>query len=334
MKRFRASLTWGIAALIATSAAGAQRVDVRGSIRDSATRQPLNGALLTITDGTNHYTARTDEAGEFFIYGVHSSGYRAVVRRIGYAPLEQAIEVVDGMKALSIAMSPLPQTLREVRVRGEGAGIFGQIGNASTLGIVPGARIEIAGADKGVVTDSNGTYFVSLKRAGSYVVRVSAEGFAEEMYIVNVKKNQVADGSRLITLGEGRHVPEVVWKDFDQRMRWSTVNGNALLTGSEVRSARGIDSRRSADVGRLCGQVSAARPKCLCLSEWPAGAGIRDRCHPPGRSNRGRGLRRRPEPIRAIPGGRLAARRHVQRDRPAAEWERRLAGDLDEVGVQ
>jgi hypothetical protein len=93
----RVYLMMGVAALIAFDALGAQRVDVRGTIRDSATQQPVNGALLTITDGTKQYTARTDEAVEFQLFGIESSTYRTLIRRIGYVQIEGQIDVFSGM---------------------------------------------------------------------------------------------------------------------------------------------------------------------------------------------------------------------------------------------
>lgn len=231
----------GLSALLAMAlvggAAKAQGVDFTGVVRDSATNQPINGAIVEMASSSRRVSARTDEAGEFQLANVGPDSYRVSIRRIGYAPASRDLDVVEGMKRQEFTMAAIPQALRQVNVRGEGAGIFGLIGNASTFRAVPGARIDVAGADRTVVTDSGGSFFVPLRKAGTYVVRVVAPGFADDMFIVTVRKDQVADGSRLISDGDARHHPDILWKEFDQRLRWSSANGAALLTGSEIRSA-------------------------------------------------------------------------------------------------
>lgn len=91
----------------------------------------MNGAIVEIASTTKRYSVRSDEAGEFQISDVELGQYRAVVRRIGYAPAVREIDVVTGMKPLSFGIAPVPQSLREMRVRGQGAGIFGAVGTSS-----------------------------------------------------------------------------------------------------------------------------------------------------------------------------------------------------------
>src|SRR5688572_20574973 len=105
---------WGTAALsivVAASAAEGQRVSVTGLVRDSATGQPPNGAVVEIASADKRYAVRSEETGEFLIAGVDLASYRAVVRRIGYAPFVREISVASGMKPLAFALSPVPQSL-------------------------------------------------------------------------------------------------------------------------------------------------------------------------------------------------------------------------------
>ena len=82
-------------------------------------------------------------------------------------------------------------------------------------------------------------------------MRVSAQGFVDEMFVVEVKRNRVADGSRLLEVGEAHPIPAILWKDFDQRLSWSNVNKSVLMTGSEVRRAGGALSTALAMSGAM-----------------------------------------------------------------------------------
>ena len=226
------------ALLVANPAAQAQRsVTVKGVVRDSTTNQPLNGAIVEIAGTAKRYAVRSDEIGDFVIDNVEQGAYRAVVRRIGYAPMVREIDITSGMKPLTFGIAPIAQALREVRVRGTGSGIFGQIGTSDELKAIVGARVLVAGTRDSVATDSVGSYFMPVKTPGSYMVRVTAPGFIEEMFVVDVKKNAISDGSRLLDAGESKPMRPILWKDFDQRASWGTTNKAALLPGSEVRRA-------------------------------------------------------------------------------------------------
>jgi hypothetical protein len=218
--------------------AGAQRT-VRGRVLDSATSQPVSGAVVEIAGLDKRHATRSDEAGEFLVRDVADGAYRASIRRIGYSIIATEIIVEPGMKPVEIRMAPVPQTLREVRVRGEGTGIFGLIGTSTELKPIRNAQVYVAGSRDSIFTDSTGSYYLPLKRPGTFMVRVQAHGFIDEMFVVEVKRNQVADGSRLLEVGEARPIPGILWKDFDQRLSWSDVNKSALMTGSEVRRAGG-----------------------------------------------------------------------------------------------
>ena len=219
----------------ASTADGQQTATVRGIVRDSATKQPLLGAIVQITDGVRQHAVRTDEAGEFQIPKVELGSYRAVIRRIGYTSSSRQISVDEGMRPLSLDLPPIPRSLRAMHVHGEGTGVFGQIARAEDLTPIAGATVFIAGSRDSVVTDSTGAYFMPLKGPGLFMVRANAPGFIEDLFVIEVKRNAVADGSRLLDAGVGPKMHPIFWKDFDQRQSWRTVNTSALLSGSEIR---------------------------------------------------------------------------------------------------
>lgn len=230
-------LAVGLALTCASHAVAQGTTTFRGTVRDSATGRAVSGAIVELVGPARRHVVRTDEVGEFQVDAVVLGDYRMVVRRIGFAPLARELSVMSGMKPRELVLSPVAQALREVRVRGEGTGVFGQVGRAEDLAPIPGAVVQVAGTRDSVIADSAGVYYVPVKTPGRYMVRVRAPGFAEEMFIVDVKRNQVADGSRLLDAGSARHIPAVLWQDFDQRMSWRTRGGAALLAGSDVRRA-------------------------------------------------------------------------------------------------
>jgi hypothetical protein len=214
-----------------------QSITLRGVATDSATRRPVNGVIVELAGDTKRYTTRSDEAGEFQVSNVEPGVYRLVTRRIGYSPRTRSVVVVSGMKSIAIPLAPIPQALRAVQVRGEGMGIYGEVGASSDLKLIPGAMVQVAGAAQTTVTDSVGSYFVPVTRPGTYMVRVKARGFADEMFMVEVSRDQVADGTRLLDAAdETRSIPEGLWKDFDQRLRWRS-NNSAVVGGADARHA-------------------------------------------------------------------------------------------------
>lgn len=229
-----------IAALLCCVALNVRaQVRVSGFVKDSATNQPLSGAIVDIAGPNRRYSVRTDETGEFRVTVLNEGLHTASVRRIGYAAYRHAVNIAEEMNPIEIGLAPIPQALGEVLVRGKGAGIYGHIGTSSDLTPIEGARVYIGGSRDSVLTDSAGAYFLPVKRAGIYMIRVSSPGYAEELYVVDVKKDQVADGSRLLDLGERGHMPDILWKDLDQRLSWRTTNHAAVIPGSEIRRSGG-----------------------------------------------------------------------------------------------
>lgn len=100
-----------LACVAAWSSAGAQRL--RGVVRDSATHEPLHGAVLTLSDSGGRYLARgvADAAGQFSVFWLDRSAKLSVVR-IGYEP--RTIPVAAPDTALVVLMHPIPLMLSAV----------------------------------------------------------------------------------------------------------------------------------------------------------------------------------------------------------------------------
>jgi len=95
---------------------GAQQL--HGTVRDSASRQPIPGAVLMLLDTSGAVLGRniTNERGEYRV--VLASRMRRVrVVRIGFRPRETPIPaVVGGAAELDLVMRALPTMLEQVRV--------------------------------------------------------------------------------------------------------------------------------------------------------------------------------------------------------------------------
>jgi hypothetical protein len=100
-----------VATFVATTPAIAQ--SVRGTLKDSVTREVVPGAVVTVTDSAGAFLARSvsDSAGRFNVMRIARSR-RVHVIRIGYRPYDAALPE-DG-DSLRISMSPIPSLLQSV----------------------------------------------------------------------------------------------------------------------------------------------------------------------------------------------------------------------------
>ena len=92
--------------------------ELRGTVRDSASRQAISGVVLTLLDANGAVLGRniTNERGEFRV--VLSPGIQRVrFIRIGFRPREAAVpSAANGTANLDVSMRALPTMLEAVRV--------------------------------------------------------------------------------------------------------------------------------------------------------------------------------------------------------------------------
>jgi hypothetical protein len=67
---------------------------VRGTVRHSATQNPISGAQVIVT-GTRLGSLTRDD-GSYVIPSVPVGQTRVTVRMIGFAPIEQSVTITDG----------------------------------------------------------------------------------------------------------------------------------------------------------------------------------------------------------------------------------------------
>jgi Carboxypeptidase regulatory-like domain len=135
-----------VAALVATTPAQAQRVG--GTLKDSATKEPLGGAVVTTTDSAGVFLARSisDRAGRFAVFRLRGAAKIHVVR-IGYRPYDEFFPL-DGVDTMDVRMSPIPSVLAAVSSSSKRV-CPGDKGSAAALDLWEQAR---SGLLAGVVT--------------------------------------------------------------------------------------------------------------------------------------------------------------------------------------
>ena len=112
----RRTALWSIAVVVASRAAAGQ--ELRGTVRDSASRQGVPGAVIMLLDSAGQVLGRniTNERGEYRV-ALNGAMHRARFVRIGYRPRDVAIPVSPPPSdQIDVTMSPIPAFLEPVRV--------------------------------------------------------------------------------------------------------------------------------------------------------------------------------------------------------------------------
>ncbi|MDB4876844.1 MAG: hypothetical protein JWM41_3290 [Gemmatimonadetes bacterium] len=106
-----------LSAVVATTPAAAQRV--RGTVRDSASGEPIPGAVVWLTDSAGNFLARSvgDEKGRFAVMRLVGSARLHAVR-IGFRPQELAFDPAANDTMFTLRMSTLPPLLAPMSASG------------------------------------------------------------------------------------------------------------------------------------------------------------------------------------------------------------------------
>jgi hypothetical protein len=239
MRGRRTSIAVVVAALTlalgASSGAAAQAPGgvVRGTVRDSATGQELSGAVVELIGPSVRIVARSDQRGTFQFSRVVDGRYRVSARLIGFAESGRDVDVTGGDVSLSIPLSPTSQRLDTVRVRASVTAVYGVVGASVGLHPVADAAIQVIGSQQKGTTDSAGKFFVSLKKGGSYFVRVHHAGFADQFFPIDVPNDHAVETFVLLDSGPVATGSEMMWDEFDERLRW-LGQGGSVVPGEEI----------------------------------------------------------------------------------------------------
>jgi hypothetical protein len=219
------------------STASGQSSWVRGVVRDSATGRQLGGAIVELRWGPVRRAAQSDNDGEFQVGPVPPNHYRLIVRRLGFRAIERDFPIGAKDTSLVLSLIPIARDLDTVQVRAALMGIYGVVGTAEGLRPLAGARIEVLGEKRGMLTDTAGAFFVPIERTGVHLVRITRPGYEHLLFPVTIAKGRGVDASRLLDSAVAAQPGlAMLWQDLDDRLGRRTMN-SALVTGGELRRA-------------------------------------------------------------------------------------------------
>ncbi len=227
-----AALTLALGAASIASAQAPGRI-IRGTVRDSATGQELSGAVVELTGPSVRTVARSDQRGTFQFSRLADGRYHVSARLIGFAESAKDVEIIGRDVSLSISLSATSQRLDTVRVRASVTAVYGVVGSSVGLHPVADAAIQVIGSQQKGTTDSAGKFFVSLKKGGSYFVRVHHAGFADQFFPVEVPSDHAVETFVLLDSGSVATGSEMMWDEFDERLRWQG-QGASIMPGEEI----------------------------------------------------------------------------------------------------
>ncbi|RDB04213.1 outer membrane beta-barrel family protein [Runella aurantiaca] len=171
----------GLFFLVLSSASLAQKLTIKGTLRDTANR-PLEGATVMLLDGKDTSLvsfSRSQSTGAFEFKNVTNAPYFLKATYMGLQPMSQLIQpqTTDLLDLGAIQMAPVPKDLKEVIVKGERDPVTIKQDtieyNAGSFKVQPNAAVEdLLKRLPGVKVDRDGT----VRAQGQQVQRVTVDG--------------------------------------------------------------------------------------------------------------------------------------------------------------
>ncbi len=216
-------------------AAGGQETlsSVQGVVRNESNR-PVEQAQVLLDPGQGQRELRTDADGRFRFIGVPAGSHRLRVMRIGFQPLDTTLVVATGATDISISLQRLT-TLGQVAVTARPTGVYGTILSRDTFAPLEGARVELLGARTRDTTDAAGAFAMGTAPPGTFMLRVTREGFDTRLISVRVPRDSGVGIDIVLRPGTpalDAHM-EMLWADMAQRINWKGVNA-AVVGRDEI----------------------------------------------------------------------------------------------------
>jgi hypothetical protein len=285
-----------LASAVAAPLAAQQPVQtVRGVVRDTAAA-PLPGADVLL----GSRKAVTNVLGVFRIDSVPVGEYALTIRLVGYEPVRSRVAVVAAEPTeLEYFMIPTPFLLDPVIVEGRRTGIWGVVGDTSYRA-APGATVQVLGTRGGTMqADSMGRFGFPEADRGPYMVRVTMPGYADRLFLVELKRGEGRELAVMLTPGRAAgnraewalHALEetLVWGEPRLRItRSELARYGSLALCDHPRIAR-LEGRTGRDVTVILNGTTIVRTFSLCswrLDEIDLIQFQEQRTRGPGRSSR------------------------------------------------
>ena len=174
--------------LACSTAAGA--ADIRGTVVDAATGDPLPVANLSVAN--TQLGAATDLDGYFTIRNVPRGAQTIVATYLGYEPLERAISVGTVNRRLSFRLEPLVFSANEVTVFADRA-VERETPVAFTNVSKTKIQEELGSRDLPLVMDTTPSVYSTAQGGGAGDARVNVRGFNQRNVAIMINGVPVND---------------------------------------------------------------------------------------------------------------------------------------------
>lgn len=197
---------------------------LQGTVRNESAH-PVEQALVLLDPGQRQRELRTDRDGRFRFSGVTPGTHNLRILRIGFQPRDTSVTVAGAETIVDVTLERLT-ALREVAVVARRTGLYGSVMSRDSLKPVPGARVELLGANVRDTTDTDGAFSMGKARAGTFLLRVSSEGFDTRTISVAVPRDSGVGIDIVLRPGSAAFDQrmEMLWADMAQRINWAGVN--------------------------------------------------------------------------------------------------------------
>ena len=212
---------------------------LQGTVRNESAH-PVEQALVLLDPGQRQRELRTDRDGRFRFIGVTPGTHQLRILRIGFQPRDTAVTVAGAETSIEVTLERLT-ALREVAVVGRRTGLYGSVVSRDSLKPLDGARVELLGARTRDTTDATGEFVMAKAKPGTYMLRVTREGFDTRILSVRVPVDTGVGVD--VVLKPGSHLldahMEMLWAEMSQRINWKGVD--AAVVGRDELLSRGKD---------------------------------------------------------------------------------------------
>lgn len=260
------------ASLIPDAPLLAQTGTIRGTVTDSATASPIEGALVTVV-GTS-LQAQTNPNGQYRISGVSSGDVQVRVQLIGYAPSEQSVTVPEGGETtVDFALAAGAAQLEEIVSVGYGSTVRGELSTAvSSVNSDQIANQPIASIDGALQGKAPGVAVIQNAGNPGNGMSVRVRGMAsisansDPLYVVDGVPIVAGDISQL---GLGGQTPAAVsglspddidhvdiLKDAAATAIYGSRGSNGVVV---ITTKRGLEGKTSVTFNSYIGSQSASK---------------------------------------------------------------------------
>jgi hypothetical protein len=231
-----------LALLAIATPVGAQQIRTLEGVVRNETGRPLERVQVVLDPRAGRRETRTDADGRFEFLGVSTGPHELRVMRIGFQPDSQQVNLGPESQPIEIVLRRVA-ALQRVDVIVTPTGVYGTVLERDSLRPIPNARVTLMGAREADTSDAQGAFAMPSARPGTFMMRVSAEGYDTRIVSVRVPKDSGVGIDLVLKPGSpalDRHM-EMLWADMAQRIHWRGVNSAVVGRQQLLGKGRALD---------------------------------------------------------------------------------------------